>query len=372
MAYAIDNLTNGKGTKAETIINGGTIKSTYRAVRQFLNGTEAQNILTVNGGTIEGANKSIWMQDPSANANTGTLNVYEDATLNGDVYLTMTAGSTQWPVEAYIAKAALAEGKTVLSNVPADAAAALVEYDTFWQVEQKNLKDLTIVDEDYAEYINKIEKNVAKLTYVRNFENTEWQTIILPFEVPVEALAAAGLEAAYIYNASYKNGAATINHVVMTEGSLAANYPYFVRATVAGDKSVVVENAVLKVTKNEAIDCSSVFEKFTFTGTYNAVNAADLETGKGYFVKENENWETMENAYAFRVYLTIELRNGNAFVNPQAIRMRSVNANGETTGIDGVDAEQAGDFIFDLHGRRVLETEKGGIYIKGGKKFIAQ
>ena len=372
MAYGIDNLTNGKGTYAETEINGGTVKSTYRAIRMFLNGIEAQNILTVNGGTIEGANKSIWMQDPSANANTGNLYVGEKAVLNGDVYLTMTAGSTQWPVEAYIEKAALAEGKTVLSNVPADAAAALVAYDTFWQVEQKNLDKLTIVDEDYAEYINKVEKNVGVLTYVRNFENTEWQTIILPFEVPVEALTAAGLQAAYIYNASYKNGAATIDHVVMTEGSLAANYPYFVRATEAGEKSVVVENAVLKIAENYAIDCSSVFEKFTFTGTYNAVNADNLDENKGHFVKESENWETMENAYAFRVYLTIELRNGNAFVNPQAIRMRSVNANGETTGIDGVDAEQAGDFIFDLHGRRVLETEKGGIYIKGGKKFIAQ
>ena len=120
MAYAIDNLTNGTGTYAETVINGGTIKSTYRAIRQFLNGTEAQNILTVNGGIIEGANKSIWMQDPSKNANTGTLTVDEDATLKGDVYLFVTEGSTEWPVEVSIAVAALAEGSEVISaNVPA-------------------------------------------------------------------------------------------------------------------------------------------------------------------------------------------------------------------------------------------------------------
>ena len=121
MAYAIDNLTNGKATYAETTINGGTIKSTYRAVRQFLNGEEAQNILTVNGGTIEGTNKSIWMQDPSVKANTGTLTVGADATLNGDVYLTVTAGSTEWPVEVSVAAAALQGESTVLTNdnVPA-------------------------------------------------------------------------------------------------------------------------------------------------------------------------------------------------------------------------------------------------------------
>ena len=120
MAYGIDNLTNGKGTYAETIINGGVIKSTYRAIRQFLNGVEAQNILTVNGGVIEGANKSIWMQDPSKNANTGKLTVSEKAQLKGDAYLSVTAGSTAWPVEVSIAAAALQdESKVATSNVPA-------------------------------------------------------------------------------------------------------------------------------------------------------------------------------------------------------------------------------------------------------------
>ena len=120
MAYGIDNLTNGKGTYAETVINGGTVKSTYRAIRQFLNGVEAQNILTINGGTIEGANKSVWMQDPSKNANTGKLTISKDAVLKGDVYLFVTAGSTEWPVEFSIADAAFADGYTVVTgNIPA-------------------------------------------------------------------------------------------------------------------------------------------------------------------------------------------------------------------------------------------------------------
>lgn len=117
MAYGIDNLTNGRGTYAETIINGGTVKSPYRAIRQFLNGVEAENILTVNGGTIEGDNKSIWMQDPSQNANSGKLTV-EGGELKGDVYLTVTAGSTEWPVEVSIKEESV-KNQVLTSNVPA-------------------------------------------------------------------------------------------------------------------------------------------------------------------------------------------------------------------------------------------------------------
>ncbi len=122
MAYGIDNLTNGKGTSAIVTVNeGAVVKSTYRAIRQFLNGIEATNELTVNAGAvIEGANKSIWMQDPSKNANTGKLVVNEGATLKGDVYLFVTAGSTEWPVEVSIAESALVgESQVLTGNVPA-------------------------------------------------------------------------------------------------------------------------------------------------------------------------------------------------------------------------------------------------------------
>lgn len=119
MAYGIDNLTNGKGTYAIATINNATVKSTYRAVRQFLNGIEAYNELYVNKeAVISAPNKGIWMQDPSAKANTGKLVVAEGAKVD-DIYLTVTAGSTEWPVEVSIAASSLNDGKQVLtSNVP--------------------------------------------------------------------------------------------------------------------------------------------------------------------------------------------------------------------------------------------------------------
>ena len=138
MAYGIDNLTNGKGTSAIATVEGATVKSTYRAIRQFLNGIEATNELYVKDGSkIYGpANKSIWMQDPSANANTGKLVVEDGAELYGDVYLTVTAGSTEWPVEVSIADAALQGESTVLtSNVPVGY--EVLNEDGIWIIKSK-------------------------------------------------------------------------------------------------------------------------------------------------------------------------------------------------------------------------------------------
>ena len=156
MAYGIDVLTNGKGTTVEVVIDGATVKSTYRAVRQFLNGVEANNSLVVKANsTIQSTdgNKSIWMQDPSKNANTGSLVVEEGANLMTDVYLSVTAGSTEWPVSVSIAASALKEGaKVASSNVPAGY--KVEEVDGKWKV---NFYPVAKIDEKgYATLIDAV------------------------------------------------------------------------------------------------------------------------------------------------------------------------------------------------------------------------
>ena len=121
MAYGIDNLTNGKGTKAVTTVKNATVKSTYRAVRQFLNGTEAFNELYVEAGAViesTGGNKAIWMQSPSKNANSGKLVVEAGAQLKSNVYLD-GADSNGLVLDVNIAKSALVDGATINVELPA-------------------------------------------------------------------------------------------------------------------------------------------------------------------------------------------------------------------------------------------------------------
>ena len=134
MAYGIDILTNTGAENVEATINGGTIKSTYRAIRQFLNSTKAQNILTVNGGTIEstGGNKSIWMQNANANNNPGTLVVKENAVLNSDVLISYSNAANDYISASVAAKALKGDSEVLLSNAPAGY--AVKKIDGVWTV----------------------------------------------------------------------------------------------------------------------------------------------------------------------------------------------------------------------------------------------
>lgn len=68
---------------------------------------------------------------------------------------------------------------------------------------------------------------------------------------------------------------------------------------------------------------------------------------------------------ANKAYLTL-----NEAGAPEAI---SMNFGGNVTGINQiVNAEQNNASVYDLTGRRVVRTVKGGLYIKGGNKFIAR
>ena len=214
MAYGIDNLTNGKGTSAVTTIKNATIKSPYRAVRQFLNGIEATNELHVEAGAVlEGANKSIFFHDPSKNANTGKLVVAEGAQLKGDVYLFVTAGSTEWPVEVSIASAALVGESTVVTgNVPAQY--QVVEEDGVWTV---------------------IEQLVAATTADLQAALAEGKNVILANNITVETTemltAPYGNKMAFSHNGGVFNGngkaisvkANGDNYVVMTNGGTIKN-----------------------------------------------------------------------------------------------------------------------------------------------------
>ncbi len=61
--YAIDSLTNGKIGPAAVTIENGCIESEYVGIRQFVNGSDCDNTLTINGGSVSGKHRAVNAQD---------------------------------------------------------------------------------------------------------------------------------------------------------------------------------------------------------------------------------------------------------------------------------------------------------------------
>ena len=170
MAYGIDSLTNGNIGDVSVTINGGTIKSTYRAIRQFLNSTTAKNDLVINGGTVEGANNGVFFQDPSAKANLGSITIGANADVSG-VYLFVTEGSAEWPVTVSINKDAVS-GEVTSKNVPAGY--AVVESNGVYGVD---VLDVKINDTYYATIADAIADAQAGDVLVLQ-DNVEYNSVL--------------------------------------------------------------------------------------------------------------------------------------------------------------------------------------------------
>ena len=162
--------------------------------------------------------------------------------------------------------------------------------------------------------------------------------------------------------------------VKIKSGTLKANYPYLIQAKTEADKDVVisVEDATLYAAKENSIDCSTVYQKYEVTGTYNVKSAAELE-GK-LAISVDGAWQPLiagSQLNPYRLYLSITNRDDSPVkVSPAALSRVRIVEKGQYTGIDSVDSAPAGNVFYDLSGRRVMQPVKGGVYIQNGKKVI--
>ena len=157
---------------------------------------------------------------------------------------------------------------------------------------------------------------------------------------------------------------------------LEANYPYLIRAKEVGEKTITVTDAILYAAEENFIDCSSVFDTYTFTGTYSRLSSQELPQGEGYYALSGGVWQPVAEGAslgAFRFYLKVDSRNSLNAAQGNAIRMRIIGEDGEEDDATGIDTsefnDQKSELIFDLQGRRVENPTKG-VYIVNGVKRV--
>ena len=238
---------------------------------------------------------------------------------------------------------------------------------------------------DGQTFTNNNNKVIENITYTRTLPNLEWNSLFVPFEIPVSDLTDY-YDVAYINDIhSYDwdfNGEIDqmeMEVIYIKEGTLHANHPYLIRAKYdeAKEMNIVVTDATLYSSAKAdrtSITCSSAYTKFEVVGTYEKMTAEELNGS--YAINTSGAWTQITNGgelNPFRLYMTITSRDGSPVKVSQSAQARiNIRVQGEDTETDITDTEnrKVKTENVDLTGRRA-ERMRNGIYIVNGKKVVS-
>lgn len=240
-----------------------------------------------------------------------------------------------------------------------------------------------VITDPYTEndFTQDEDKENVSITYTRTLNNTEWNALYLPFEIPVSQLTDK-YEVAYI-NAIHSydeddNGEIdrmSMEVIKLREGTLHANHPYLIKArtTAAKQMSITVENTTLYKAESRTLDCSSVYTKFEITGVYEKMTSAQLA---GCYALSGGSWKNLSSGSSlnpFRLYLRVSSREGSPVKLSEAALARiGIHVQGEETATSVeerlMQKQHKANAVYDLSGRRITSPKKGQTYIVNGKK----
>ena len=296
----------------------------------------------------------------------GTINIDADE-FNGEAVTVIKADMSGFTGEINVA------GEGVIKEMT--AVGVVIKADPNY-IAEFVMDDANSVDYTFTE-----EKYVGTLIYKRTLIEGIWNPLYLPFEIDVEELVENYDIAYYNQMHSYdsdNNGSFDSYEMEVariTSGTLRANYPYFIRPKSAENcyLEYVANDVTLYPALEKKIITSSVANIFTLSGTHKAMNESALA---GYYaISVDGDWSATAGLKAHRLYLKIEENDNSPFATSAAKSIRIV-VRGEgdgTTGVEDVTTEnEVVEAIYDINGRRVLDTEKGGLYIINGKKVLVK
>ncbi|MBR3091774.1 MAG: hypothetical protein IKG99_01985 [Bacteroidaceae bacterium] len=202
----------------------------------------------------------------------------------------------------------------------------------------------------------------ANVTLTRTIKEG-MNTVVVPFELTAEDIAAIGGEGAVAYTVS---GYANDNLKFATAETVAANIPFFLNATEATSgagefafegKKVVAGDPIVKV----SADCSLV-------GTYETTPVPVSGDNGSYYILSGGKFYTVNsevNIKNTRFYVATSAPAG-------ANTLGFTFDDGEANAINGIIAnDNAPEGIYNLQGQKVEKATKG-IYIINGKKVLVK
>lgn len=213
---------------------------------------------------------------------------------------------------------------------------------------------------------------VKELQYVRNFKNTNWQPLYVPFRMSYEDWSDQ-FEVARLLNMHTRDtnddGVAdewAMEFVRVKEGTLLENHPYIIRAKEKGVKTITLNNTTIYPAEYNSIECASTEYSYEFKGTYTEFDPKSEEgiyvMGGGSFGKPTSTTKVNPN----RFYLKITAKDGQTITMTEA-KIIIVDEFGfeETTAINSVESDQNNvTAVYNVNGIKQTSTKQGLNIIK--------
>ena len=223
------------------------------------------------------------------------------------------------------------------------------------------------------------------VSYTRNFTNTNWQAIYLPFSLKYEdwkddfeVARINGIRQYDDYNIGSINRT-ELEVVKMTndDSVIYPNTPYLIKAKTPGEKTLSVENTTLYESKANSIECSTTTELFTFIGTYKVMNFSGIGAYHNCYVLGSTGRNIIEGKTflpPYRWFMKMDERESVYGIKNNTAKEISIRVVGEeTTGIANIQHASPNTQTYDLNGRRVNENNlKPGMYVKNGRKVVVR
>lgn len=231
---------------------------------------------------------------------------------------------------------------------------------------------------------------VNSVRYTRDYSNTDWQALYVPFTMNYEDWAddfevarISGMHA-YDYDDDGEVDETSLEILRVTKGQLHQNTPYLIRAKEVGEHSIIrTGNVVLYPSASSSYDVSTWDHTFTFTGTYNVIPGTTMVAnhyqalGRGEL---HEAEDTSNSLKPYRWYMAVTDRTGYA-ASVRRVTLRLVGEEDLLTGIVTPISDEESQTLsssllplpsYLINGLPAEGATAKGVVIKGGKKVFVR
>lgn len=234
---------------------------------------------------------------------------------------------------------------------------------TYYVSRTMNVLELDENNTEIAEIYYEYDKVVVK----RTIKAETWNTICLPFAMDDDQIAhnfgddaeVMALEGLTVSGTTY-----TMNFAKTT--TMECGKPYMIR--VSNPVSVIIVEGNVEVDTTEEprdyADDEAQENVVSFYGNYAKTTVAPND---GNYVISNNKFYYVNSTVTnkgFRGYFNL--------VSCADVKSLSFNLDGEETSIEAIGMSTASDKLYDMQGRKVNAAQRGHIYIKDGRKFLAK